>query len=57
MPETIEQAEAGYRNVGFPRHYPQRPDINDCFIVGLTELAKLPSAGTWEAAPVKGDEK
>ena len=53
MPQTIERAEAGYRDIGFEPTFPQRPDVNDHLIVGLTELARQAHkyVGYWEAAP------
>lgn len=60
MPQTIEQAEAGYRDIGFEPTFPHRPDVNDHLIVGLSELARIGawdmSGGFWEAAPITGDE-
>lgn len=59
MPQTFEQAEAGYRNIGFDPTFPHHPDVNDHLIVGLTELAQIGAwdidGGFWEAAP-QGEE-
>jgi hypothetical protein len=70
MPQSFEQAEAGYRNIPLPREIPNRTASSDMaagqafygdeWVPGLAELAKRGAwdmdAGFWEASTITGDE-